>query len=267
MEEKKSIKISLATFFLIIAIILIVVMAYFTYKFYNDKKVATEKVSTLNNQISNLEKEINILKEDNAITTSSNSEENVNVEKQTNNSSTTSNNNNAESKYKELTEDAYKKLSNNEYFIIQSVNQSDNGKITLKGRIYEDVELGSISKDEYNSLKSSGKITLFGEEFTLGEYEAYIPGYSLKNSNGYGFYVTDSCELVDFNDTNFVKGTDKYYTVTLNSNVKLESPDGTEETLTASSIQTMSDNEYINTQNIYTLNFSNGSVSKVIYGI
>lgn len=38
MEEKNTIKISLSTFFLLLALIAIVVMAIFMYKFYDDKK-------------------------------------------------------------------------------------------------------------------------------------------------------------------------------------------------------------------------------------
>lgn len=39
MEKNKKIKISLSTFFLIIALILIILMAYFIYKIYNDKEI------------------------------------------------------------------------------------------------------------------------------------------------------------------------------------------------------------------------------------
>lgn len=58
MEEKKSIKISLSTVFLILAIIVIVVMAYFLYKLNNEKIAETEKVSALNSQVSNLENKV-----------------------------------------------------------------------------------------------------------------------------------------------------------------------------------------------------------------
>ncbi len=54
MEEKKTIKISLSTFFLLLALVAIIVMAIFMYKFYDDKKKADEKSSSLENQLSNL---------------------------------------------------------------------------------------------------------------------------------------------------------------------------------------------------------------------
>ena len=54
MEKNKKIKISLSTFFLIIALILIILMAYFIYKIYNDKEMANNKVKDLNTQVSDL---------------------------------------------------------------------------------------------------------------------------------------------------------------------------------------------------------------------
>lgn len=55
MEGKNEIKISLSTFFLILAIIVIAVMGYFIYKFYTEKEIATNKAEELQGQISSLE--------------------------------------------------------------------------------------------------------------------------------------------------------------------------------------------------------------------
>jgi len=63
MEEKKTIKISLSTFFLILAIIAICVMGYFIYKLNDDKTKATEQVSELNNQVAKLENSMDNLQE------------------------------------------------------------------------------------------------------------------------------------------------------------------------------------------------------------
>ena len=59
MDEKKTIKISLSTFFLFLAIILIIVMGFFMYKLYNEKTIATQKIEDLNNEINTLEKTVN----------------------------------------------------------------------------------------------------------------------------------------------------------------------------------------------------------------
>lgn len=50
MEEKKTIKISMSTFFLIIAIITICVMGFFIYKLNNEKMTVLQQTTTLNNQ-------------------------------------------------------------------------------------------------------------------------------------------------------------------------------------------------------------------------
>ena len=70
MEEKKVTKISLSTFFLILAIIAIIVMGIFIYKLNNDKTVEIQKstelqakVNSLNGTVSNLQEKINKLSE------------------------------------------------------------------------------------------------------------------------------------------------------------------------------------------------------------
>lgn len=59
MNEKKPIKISLSTFFLIIAIIVIVIMGYFMYQFYTGKAVAEEQTAELNSKVNELQSTIN----------------------------------------------------------------------------------------------------------------------------------------------------------------------------------------------------------------
>lgn len=68
MEEKKAIKISFSTFFLIITIIAIGIMGFFIYKLNDDKTKATEQVNELNNRVSlleNTEKEPTIIEKTN----------------------------------------------------------------------------------------------------------------------------------------------------------------------------------------------------------
>lgn len=61
MEEKKVTKISLSTFFLILAIIVIIVMGIFMYKLYNEKTIETEKSAELQTQVNNLNETVNNL--------------------------------------------------------------------------------------------------------------------------------------------------------------------------------------------------------------
>ena len=65
MEEKKPTKVSLSTFFLLIAIIAMVVMGVFIYKFNDDKNKANNEVADLKNQVSNLQNKINTLENQN----------------------------------------------------------------------------------------------------------------------------------------------------------------------------------------------------------
>lgn len=61
--EKETTKISLSVLLLILALIIIIIMSYLIYKLYNEKTIEIEKVSNLNNQISNLENTVSNLQE------------------------------------------------------------------------------------------------------------------------------------------------------------------------------------------------------------
>lgn len=61
MNEKNVTKISLSTFFLILAVIVIIVMGIFVYKTYNEKTVATEIAEELQTQVNKLNQTINDL--------------------------------------------------------------------------------------------------------------------------------------------------------------------------------------------------------------
>lgn len=247
MEEKKSVKISLSTVLLLIAILVIIVMALYIY---TEKINSNKEIADLEANATNMQDKIDELqgKIDSISNTINSNDENTSVT------------------YRNLTEEIYNQISENEYFVIQNVIQNTDSTITLKGRIYEDVELTAISESEYNSLKSSGYITLFGENFLLDKYEDFVPGYILKNSNGYGFYVTDNYELVDFNDTNFVKGTDEYYMITLNKTVEfINNMSGEAEKVSLSSFETFNDYDFINNGYIYDFEFNNGKVSKITF--
>ncbi len=63
MEEKNVTKISLTTFFLILAIIVIIVMGIFIYKLYNDKTVEIQKSTELQAQVNSLNATISDLQE------------------------------------------------------------------------------------------------------------------------------------------------------------------------------------------------------------
>lgn len=57
MEEKKTIKIRLSTFFLILAIIAIIVMGYFIFSLSNENEKSANKIEDLNSKLASVEKE------------------------------------------------------------------------------------------------------------------------------------------------------------------------------------------------------------------
>ena len=93
MEENKTTKISLSTFFLIIAVILIMIMGIFMYKTHNEKIAATEKTEELQTQVKELTENINSLQ--GKISSIS---ETINSNTSVNNSTTNANQTNADTK-------------------------------------------------------------------------------------------------------------------------------------------------------------------------
>ena len=60
MEEKKLTKITLSTFLLIIAIIIIAAMEFFIYKFNSEKNIEIKKSADLQAQVNDLNSKVNI---------------------------------------------------------------------------------------------------------------------------------------------------------------------------------------------------------------
>lgn len=88
MEEKKITKISLSTFFLILAIILIILMGFFLFKLYNEKTELSEKSIKQNEKMSDLQNNIdNLTSQLNQISTS------ITTENAKNNTSSNTQNN------------------------------------------------------------------------------------------------------------------------------------------------------------------------------
>ena len=241
MREKKF---YLKYFFIFLLLIIIILMGIWIGKLYNEKIELIIKNEKLQIQVKSFEEARNEFKENNDINATNFSDTNIS--------------------YKKITESIFNDMLENQYFVIQNVMKNTDDTITLNGRIYEDVELTEISSNEYNALKASGNIILFGEKFILDEYEDFVPGYILKNSNGYGFYVTENYKLIDFNNTNFVKGTDNYYTITIKENVELiNNISGVKEKVSETSFVISKNYNFINIDYIYDFEFNNGEVSKI----
>lgn len=61
MDDNREIGVSLATYLLVISVIVMIIMGIFLYKFYNEKTEANKEISRLQNQVSDLERTVNNL--------------------------------------------------------------------------------------------------------------------------------------------------------------------------------------------------------------
>lgn len=195
MDEKKPVKINLSTFFLVLAIIVIIVMGYFIYKLNTEKTVETEKNANLNNEVSNLQSTVNSLNEkinniSNIVSSSHSSNENTTSNTVNNNISNTTNNTNL-NKYIEMTEDNYKKYDTSPYsYRIQEMIDNGNKTITIKGRVYTYNEKASANIEEefgvYNGTDIYLEITLPDNlDCKLGDSITTIRSeYDERKSNG-----------------------------------------------------------------------------------
>lgn len=162
MEEKKSIKISLSTLFLILAIIAIIVMGIFIYKLYNERNIETEKaaelqsqVSSLNGTVSDLQSKINSISK----TINSSTSNKTNTDNKSNNNKTYSNQLSTENTIKEL-------------FLakLKEINNSNPEKL-LDYRV-----------DKVEILSNSKKQSLMELGYTSDDILAYVT-YSVKPKN------------------------------------------------------------------------------------
>lgn len=114
-EEKKSIKVSLSTVFLILAIIAIIIMGYYIYNISAQNKIANEELNYLNAEISVLKDSVeNYQQKIDSISNTLNSE----------NKNNTTNNSSEDSKYSEIT----KTLENNDILsITDAINNNNSG--------------------------------------------------------------------------------------------------------------------------------------------
>lgn len=198
MEKKEPIKVSLSTFFLMLAIVVIAVMGYFMFKLYNEKTTTEKKVTDLNSQINILQEKINSISK---TINSDDSKENISTNKTTQNTTT---NNSNEVKYDvEITPyevaNLYKewqvkgndmnvfKEFNSKYIgkivkVIGNVNYYgiSNGKdydycINLVDNSFDRVYATCLTNDTKLGLKEGQKLTI------IGEYSDDINIMTLKN--------------------------------------------------------------------------------------
>lgn len=174
MEEKKSKGISVSAFFLIIAIIVIIAMGYFIYKFYNDKITETKradelqvKVDSLDGTVSELQGKINSLSED--INSNSSNENTISTKKEETNLGVQNADYSEEKQttYKDFSKEIIDNLNSDEIIKIIEVKDNFDNTITLNLRKYKKGKIPQLTEEQYNQLLEDKKIQLLGEEFVL----------------------------------------------------------------------------------------------------
>ena len=173
MEEKNTTKISLSTFFLILAIIAIVVMGIFIYKLNNEKTIETQKSADLQAQVSSLSSTVNSLQS--KINTIS---ETVNNDNNSTNTATTT-------PATERTDTNLTTYNGNEYTFKYNKNWKDLGIATKESvgpvnRRVGALQLETENKDRVSILKHSNT--------TISKYiEEHKKSYLNSTDEGGGF--------------------------------------------------------------------------------
>ena len=166
MVDKKVTKISLSTFLLIIAIIIIAIMGFFIYKLNSEKVIEVKKsadlqaqVSSLNSTVSNLQSKINTISETvNSLSTP--------VQSSNSNSSKTASTS-ITSNLDDIKYEISKKKNQNGEEVIVVIKATKDDKTTTK----EFEMSATIVKTEVIDILGCGKVVLVAE--TGGEYYAF----------------------------------------------------------------------------------------------
>lgn len=171
MNEKKNSKITLSTLFLIISVIVIIVMAYFMFKLYNEKAYESEKVANLNEPANNLENTIDNLQEKNN-STSINTENPISTESRFMLDGRYGFEGGADIIY-EFDKNGNALISGNvsEEKGTYSINEDDEIEIILTEKIDYDIYTGAISSSSINRVE---KIQYINENTLLFDNEKLI---------------------------------------------------------------------------------------------
>lgn len=182
MEEKNATKISLSTFFLILAII-VIIMGYFIYKLNNDKEVANTKVTELNSQVSGLESTVNNLQGtiNNISNTINKSSENI----ETNSNNATQTNTNVS---KTFSNDEIKNAIQNYLDLRGALESSPEGLLVKLGLTSFEA---NTEKSDDNYIKTNIKYSEYKNKMLNYMTEQWFEDNFtklFKNVNGYLYY-------------------------------------------------------------------------------
>ena len=152
MGEKKVTKISMSTFFLILALIAIIVMGIFIYKLNNDKTTEIKKSTQLQTQVANLNETVSDLQE--KINNISNTINNKNTDDNTSNNS-------EKLTLSSINKRLYQLYSNQRYVLLMDDNTYDTNQDFLKKKTYI-LDLNMVNgNDIVREIDLSRKLTPF----------------------------------------------------------------------------------------------------------
>lgn len=187
MEEKKATKISLSTFFLILAIIAIIVMGIFIYKLNNDKTIEIQKSTELQAQVNSLNGTVSDLqgKIDNISKTINSTDA-----KQSENSLESQNTVNTQTSTQTSTE-------NIKYDVEVSLSEIENIKSGIDTTEIE----AFYKKYKGKIIKVTGYVSSFGDEYDSNLGVELATGVNIGNSQSYktrvyAYGVTYSSDLI-----------------------------------------------------------------------
>ncbi len=164
MEEKNAIKISLSTFFLILAIIAIIVMGVLIYKLNNDKNTEIKKLDNLQAQINGLNETVSDLHE--KINSTSETISSLNDSKDITNNSNSDQNKSSEDSIKNQNIETSIKFVEGKYCENDVIEYSDSGAIYYFSN-------GNVTRDTLAIYK--GTYIVEGNKLKVTFSEAYAP--------------------------------------------------------------------------------------------
>lgn len=182
MEDKQVTKISLSTFFLLLAILAIVVMGIFLFKFYIENSELSEKSTKQDEKISNLQNNVdNLTSQLNQISTLDN-KSNVDSENVTNNISTNTTTTTKKDSNNQINLSSYIGLwqKSNQYLYIYSIN---NGEIIFDYSDQNGKDIGFHNKASLTGNKAS---------FIINNENGSLNGEMTLEKNNIIFNVADS---------------------------------------------------------------------------
>ncbi len=174
MEEKKARKISLSTFFLIFAIIVIIVLSIFIFKIYNEKAEENQRSSDLQAQVNSLNETIN------------------NLQGKTNDISETINSN-------ELNNSSIQNSEKNiNYDVEVSLSEIENIQVSDDDTDIKDF----YKKYKGKTIKVTGYVSSFGDEFDSELGAKSATGVNIGNSESYetivyAYGVTYNSDIIE----------------------------------------------------------------------